>query len=45
MGNFSLLYSPGGCDVLDVLHGVEEKVGGLVRLCLFHVLTAKKMLK
>lgn len=45
MGSFSFLYSPGGCDGFAVLHGVEEKVVGLVRLCLFHVLTVKEMLK
>lgn len=45
MRSFSFLYSPGGCDELAMLRGVEENVVGLVRLCLFHVLTEKEMLK
>lgn len=49
MSSFLFLFSPGECDRLAVLHGfvtgVEEKVVGLVRLCLFHVLTMKEVLK
>ena len=49
MSSFLFLSSPGECDGLAVLcgfaTGVEEEVVGLVRLCLFHVLTMKEMLK
>lgn len=47
--SFSFLSSAGERGGIAVLGGfvtgVEEKVGGLVRLCLFHVLTVKEMLK
>lgn len=49
MGGFLFLSSSGEHDGHALFHGfvtgVEEKVVGLVRLCLFHVFTMKEMLK